>query len=69
MRRIFGGFCRDWFLIDPLHYLLSCSDFSFEFAEIFIIDSPTRPVGESLTPRLTELGSRYGESGSYYSNF
>jgi hypothetical protein len=21
MRRIFWGFCRNWFLIDPLHYL------------------------------------------------
>ncbi len=42
-----------------------------------VVDSPTRRVGdspsrrfrESVTPRLTDLGSRYGESGSRYSNF
>ncbi len=58
MRRIFWGFCRNWFLIDPLHYLLRRSDFGFEFAEIFVIekrlpdsashwlpDSPSRRVG------------------------
>jgi hypothetical protein len=38
MRRIFWGFCRNWFLIDPLHYLSSRSDFVFEFAEIFIVE-------------------------------
>jgi hypothetical protein len=38
MRRIFWGFCRNWFLIDPLHYLSSPSDFIFEFTEIFVID-------------------------------
>jgi hypothetical protein len=79
MRRIFWGFCRNWFLIDPLHYLSSCSDYSFEFADIFVIekrlpnsasrgvgDSSTGRVGESTTIRLGELGSRYGESGSPY---
>jgi hypothetical protein len=35
MRRIFWGFCRNWFLIDPLHYPYEPSDFGFEFAEIF----------------------------------
>jgi hypothetical protein len=50
MRRIFWGFCRNWFLIDPLHYLSSRSDFGFEFAEIFVIekrlpDSPSRGAG------------------------
>jgi hypothetical protein len=34
MRRIFVFF-RNWFLIDPLHYLSSRSDFGLEFAEIF----------------------------------
>jgi hypothetical protein len=82
MRWIFWGFCRNWFLIDPLHYLSSRSDFGFEFAEIFIIEKrlpdsdtlclsesvfeclkKTRRVRESLTPRLGESGSRYGESG------
>jgi hypothetical protein len=60
MRRIFWGFCRNWFLIDPFHYLSSRSDFGFEFAEIFVIknDSPTWRVGESATLRLGESGSR-----------
>jgi hypothetical protein len=49
MRRIFWGFCRNWFLIDPLHYLSGHSDFGFEIAEIFIVekqlpDSPSRGV-------------------------
>jgi hypothetical protein len=71
MRRIFWGFCRNWVLIDPLHYLESCSAFGFEFAEIFVIekrlpdsasrpicDSPNRQVGESLTLRLGESGNQ-----------
>ncbi len=29
----FPGFCRNWFLIDPLHCLTSCSDFGFVFAD------------------------------------
>ena len=69
MRRIFWGFCRNWVLIDPLHYLSSRSAIGFEFAEIFVIekrlpdspsrgvdDSPTRRVGELATPRLAESG-------------
>ncbi len=61
IRRIFWGFCRNWFLIDPLHYLLSRFDFGFEFPEIFVIenDSRTRRVGELVTLRLTESGSRW----------
>jgi hypothetical protein len=71
MRRIFWGFCSNWVLIDPLHYLSSRSAFGFEFAEIFVIekqlpdspsrgvgDSPTRRVGELLTLRLSDSGSR-----------
>jgi len=27
-----------WFLIDPLHYVSSRSDFGFEFVEIFVIE-------------------------------
>jgi hypothetical protein len=54
---IFWGFCRNWFLIDPLHYLSSRSDFGFEFAEIFVFekrlpDSASRGVGESGSRRL-----------------
>jgi hypothetical protein len=50
MRRIFWGFCRNWFLIDPLDYLSSRSAFGFVFAEIFEIekrlrDSASRRVG------------------------
>jgi hypothetical protein len=37
MRRIFWGFCIKWFGIGPLHYVLSHSDFGFQFAEIFAI--------------------------------
>ncbi len=38
MRPIFRGFCKNWFGIGPLHYILSRSDFGFEFAEIFLIE-------------------------------
>jgi hypothetical protein len=31
MKWIFRGFCRNWFLIDPLHYLSSRSDFGFDY--------------------------------------
>ncbi len=43
----FWGFCVNWILIDPLHYLSCRSDFGFEVAVILVIDSPTRQVGES----------------------
>ncbi len=39
MRRIFWGFCRNWFLMSPLHYLSGSSDFDFEFAEIFVFEN------------------------------
>ncbi len=71
MMRIFWGFCRNRFGMGPLHYILSSSDFGFEFAEIFVIekqlavsagrivaDSPTQRVGESSILRLAESGSR-----------
>ncbi len=38
LRPIFWGFCIIRFLMSPLHYLSSCSDSAFEFAEIFIIE-------------------------------
>jgi hypothetical protein len=52
-------FCRNWFLIDPLHYHSSRSAFSFEFAEIFVIekqlpDSVSRIVVDSLSRGLGE---------------
>jgi hypothetical protein len=38
MRQIFWGFCRNWFLINLLHYLSSRPNFGFEFVEIFVIE-------------------------------
>jgi len=37
MKRIFWGFCINRFLINPLQYLSSRSNFGFEFAEILEI--------------------------------
>jgi hypothetical protein len=51
MRRIFWGFCRNWFLIDPLDYLSSRSAFGFVFAEIFEIEKRLR---DSATEFLQE---------------
>jgi hypothetical protein len=42
MRRIFWGFCRNWFLMSP-------TDFVFEFAEIFVL--------ENRLPAITDTGS------------
>ncbi len=74
MTRIFWGFCRNWFLIVPLHYLSSGSYFGFQFADIFIIekrlpDSPSRGVGESASFLLNiqKPTLRLGESGSRFS--
>jgi hypothetical protein len=50
MRRIFWGFCRNWFLMSPLHYLSGRSDFGFEFAEIFVF--------EKRLPAITNTGNR-----------
>jgi hypothetical protein len=50
MRRIFWGFCRNWFLLSPLHYLSGCSDIGFEFVEIFTF--------EKGLPAITDTGSR-----------
>ncbi len=71
MRRIFWGFCRNLFLMSPLHYLSGCSNFGFEFAEIFIFekwlpllpiqgvaDSPYQWYRESPTPRIFDTRSR-----------
>jgi hypothetical protein len=39
MRQIFWGFCRNRTgSACPLHYVLSRSDFSFKFSEIFVIE-------------------------------
>jgi hypothetical protein len=50
MRRIFWGFCRNWFLMSSLHYLSGRSDFGFEFAEIFVF--------QKQLPAITDMGSR-----------
>ncbi len=52
MRRIFWGFYINRLGIGPLHYILSRSDFDFEFAEIFVIekllpDLPSRGVDKN----------------------
>jgi hypothetical protein len=60
MRRIFWGFCRNWFLMDPLHYLSSCSEFGFEFAEIFVIE---KLLPDSASRRLSDTAS-WGVSDS-----
>ncbi len=49
MRRIFWGFCRNWFLMSPIHYLSGRSDFGFEFAEISVFE---------LLPAISDAGSR-----------
>ncbi len=43
-RPIFLGFCINQYGIGPLHYISSRSDFSFEFAEIFVIKNPSEHV-------------------------
>jgi hypothetical protein len=53
MRQIFWGFCINRFGIGPLHYVLSCTDFSFKFVEIFVIEkrlpnSPSLGVDKCL---------------------
>jgi hypothetical protein len=58
MRRIFWRFSRIWFLIDPLHYLSSCSDFGLEFVEIFIIK---KQLPDSSSRRLSDSASWGGD--------
>jgi hypothetical protein len=58
MRRIFWGFCINQFGIGPLHYVLSCFDFGFKFAEIFVIEK-----------RLPDLPSRGVDKIAYRYNF
>ena len=63
MRRIFWGFCRNWFLIDPLHYLSSRFDFRLEFAEIKN-DSLTQHVGELAFECLKEKSASWSVGDS-----
>jgi hypothetical protein len=56
MRRIFWGFCINRFGIGPLHYISSCSDFGFEYAEIFVIE---KRLPDSLSRGVDKIGYRY----------
>ncbi len=56
MRRIFWGFCRNRFLMSPLHYLSSHSDFGFEFAEIFILE---KRLPNSLSRGVDKIAYRF----------
>jgi hypothetical protein len=47
-----GVFCRNWFLMSPLHYLSSRSDFGFEFAEIFIFEKRLLDITDTGSRRL-----------------
>jgi hypothetical protein len=58
MRLIFWGFCRNWVLMDSLHYLSSRSASGFEFAEIFVKE---KQLSHSAT---VESGSGGGDTGS-----
>ncbi len=71
MRRIFWGFCRNWFLMSPLHYLSSRSDFCFKFAEIFVFEKRLPAIPDTGSHRLPSSlicgvadspHHRYGES-------
>ncbi len=39
MNQFFRSFCIKRFGLGPLNYLSSCSDFGFEFSEIFIFEN------------------------------
>jgi hypothetical protein len=56
MRRILWGICINHFGIGLLHYVLSCSDFGFEFVEIFEI--------EKRLPEVDKIAYRY----NFFSN-
>ncbi len=63
MRRIFWGFCRNWFLMSPLHYLSGLGPFRFWLqirGDIRIRKTTPRYqwYGESPTPRITDTRSR-----------
>jgi hypothetical protein len=72
MRRIFWGFCRNWFLMSPLHYpspvpILASNSRRYSYSKNNSPLSPIRGVadslyrwyGESPTPCIVESGSRW----------
>ncbi len=52
MKRIFWGFCRNWFLMSPLNYRSSRSDFGFEFVEIFVFEKRLSSITDMVSRRL-----------------
>ncbi len=62
MRRIFWGFCRNWFLMNHDSLTLPFEPFGFKFVEISpirgVTDSAYQWYGESPTPRITDTRSR-----------
>ncbi len=75
-KRIFWDFCIHRFLMSPLHYLSSRSDFDFKFAEIFVIEklgesgsrwlSDSARVADSLTRQVRESTTlRLIDEGSF----
>jgi hypothetical protein len=56
MKRIFLGFRIFRFGIGPLHYVSSCSDFSFKFLEIFVIK---KRLPHSLSWGVDKIACRY----------
>ncbi len=58
MKRIFWGFCRNWFLMSPLHYLSGRSDSGFKFAEIFVFEKRLPAITDTGSCHIVELGSR-----------
>jgi hypothetical protein len=62
MNRIFRGFCINRFGLGPLHYILSRSDFGFEFAEIFLLKKQL-PV--SVSWGVDKIAYRY----NYFQTF
>jgi hypothetical protein len=56
MRRIFWGFYINRSGIGTLLYVLSHSDFSFEFSEIFVIE---KQIPDSLSQGVAKIAYRY----------
>jgi hypothetical protein len=68
MKRIFRGFCINWFVIDPLHYHPSCSDLIFVFAEIFVFENRLPDsLSQGVVP-LMELNMQATRWNDSYNN-
>jgi hypothetical protein len=72
MRRIFWGFCRNWFLIDAYTTFRAVPILASNLRRYSKSknDSPTWRISDSAFEYLKEnSGSRHGESGNRYLNF